>query len=52
VRRLDLPTGEVNLCPDSNTVFPQIAEGSTEGFGDTSTLADPTIVDALVAGRQ
>ena len=22
------------------------------GFGDTSTLADPTIVDALVAGRQ
>ena len=30
----------------------KIAEGETSGFGDTSTLADPTIVDALVAGRQ
>jgi acetyl-CoA synthetase len=28
------------------------AEGATDGFGDTSTLADPTIVDALVTGRQ
>jgi acetyl-CoA synthetase len=33
-------------------ILRKIAEGSTEGFGDTSTLADPTIVDALVAGRQ
>ena len=33
-------------------ILRKIAEGTTEGFGDTSTLADPTIVDALVAGRQ
>ena len=25
---------------------------TTEGFGDTSTLADPSVVDALLAGRQ
>ena len=28
------------------------AEGETSGFGDTSTLADPGVVDALLAGRQ
>jgi acetyl-CoA synthetase len=33
-------------------VLRKIAEGATGGFGDTSTLADPTIVDALLAGRQ
>jgi acetyl-CoA synthetase len=33
-------------------ILRKIAEGATSGFGDTSTLADPTIVDALVAGRQ
>jgi acetyl-CoA synthetase len=33
-------------------ILRKIAEGATEGFGDTSTLADPSIVDALVAGRQ
>jgi len=33
-------------------ILRKIAEGAEEGFGDTSTLADPTIVDALVAGRQ
>jgi len=33
-------------------VLRKIAEGADGGFGDTSTLADPTIVDALVAGRQ
>ena len=33
-------------------VLRKIAEGASDGFGDTSTLADPTIVDALVAGRQ
>ena len=33
-------------------ILRKIAEGSTEGFGDISTLADPTVVDALVAGRQ
>jgi acetyl-CoA synthetase len=33
-------------------ILRKIAEGATEGFGDTSTLADPTIVDALLAGRQ
>jgi len=33
-------------------ILRKIAEGATGGFGDISTLADPTIVDALVAGRQ
>jgi len=33
-------------------ILRKIAEGATEGFGDTSTLADPTVVDALLAGRQ
>jgi acetyl-CoA synthetase len=33
-------------------ILRKIAEGSTDGFGDISTLADPTVVDALVAGRQ
>jgi acetyl-CoA synthetase len=33
-------------------ILRKIAEGAADGFGDTSTLADPTIVDALVAGRQ
>ena len=30
----------------------KIAEGETSGFGDTSTLADPGVVEALLAGRQ
>ena len=33
-------------------ILRKIAEGETEGFGDTSTLADPSVVDALLAGRQ
>jgi acetyl-CoA synthetase len=33
-------------------ILRKIAEGATDGFGDISTLADPTIVDALVSGRQ
>jgi acetyl-CoA synthetase len=33
-------------------ILRKIAEGATEGFGDTSTLADPTVVDALLAGRE
>jgi acetyl-CoA synthetase len=33
-------------------ILRKIAEGASDGFGDTSTLADPTIVDALLAGRQ
>ena len=33
-------------------ILRKIAEGATDGFGDTSTLADPTIVDALLAGRK
>ena len=33
-------------------ILRKLAEGATDGFGDTSTLADPTIVDALLAGRQ
>jgi acetyl-CoA synthetase len=32
-------------------ILRKIAEGETGGFGDTSTLADPTVVDALLAGR-
>ncbi len=33
-------------------ILRKIAEGATEGFGDTSTLADPGVVDALIDGRQ
>jgi acetyl-CoA synthetase len=33
-------------------ILRKIAEGATEGFGDTSTLADPSVVDALLAGRE
>jgi acetyl-CoA synthetase len=33
-------------------VLRKIAEGETSGFGDTSTLADPSVVEALLAGRQ
>ncbi len=33
-------------------ILRKIAEGETSGFGDTSTLADPTVVDALLADRQ
>jgi acetyl-CoA synthetase len=33
-------------------ILRKIAEGEISNLGDTSTLADPTIVDALVAGRQ
>ncbi len=33
-------------------ILRKIAEGADSGFGDTSTLADPSVVDALVAGRQ
>jgi acetyl-CoA synthetase len=33
-------------------ILRKIAEGETSGLGDTSTLADPGVVDALVAGRQ
>ena len=32
-------------------ILRKIAEGETEGFGDTSTLAEPGVVDALLAGR-
>ena len=33
-------------------ILRKIAEGETSGFGDISTLADPGVVDALLAGRQ
>jgi acetyl-CoA synthetase len=33
-------------------ILRKIAQGESEGLGDISTLADPTIVDALLAGRQ
>jgi len=33
-------------------ILRKIAEGETSGFGDTSTLADPSVVEALLAGRQ
>ena len=32
-------------------ILRKIAEGDTENLGDTSTLADPTVVESLVAGR-
>jgi acetyl-CoA synthetase len=33
-------------------ILRKIGEGATDGFGDTSTLADPGVVDTLVKGRQ
>jgi acetyl-CoA synthetase len=33
-------------------ILRKIAEGAITGFGDISTLADPSVVDALLAGRQ
>jgi len=33
-------------------ILRKIAEGETQGFGDTSTLADPGVVKALLEGRQ
>jgi acetyl-CoA synthetase len=33
-------------------ILRKIAEGATDGFGDVSTLADPAVVDSLLAGRQ
>jgi acetyl-CoA synthetase len=33
-------------------ILRKIAEGATDGFGDISTLADPSVVDALLVGRQ
>lgn len=33
-------------------ILRKIAEGDITDLGDTSTLADPTVVDALVKGRQ
>ncbi|HET9811664.1 MAG TPA: acetate--CoA ligase, partial [Sphingomicrobium sp.] len=33
-------------------ILRKIAEGEASGFGDTSTLADPAVVEALVAGWQ
>src|SRR3990170_2294235 len=33
-------------------ILRKIAEGETSGLGDTSTLADPGVVDALIAGKQ
>ena len=33
-------------------ILRKIAEGDLSELGDTSTLADPTVVDALVEGRQ
>ena len=33
-------------------ILRKIAEGQADAIGDTSTLADPEVVDQLVAGRQ
>ena len=33
-------------------ILRKIAEGEIKALGDTSTLADPGVVDALIAGRQ
>jgi acetyl-CoA synthetase len=32
-------------------ILRKIAEGDIENLGDTTTLADPAVVDSLVAGR-
>ena len=33
-------------------ILRKIAENDFGSLGDTSTLADPSVVDALIAGRQ
>jgi acetyl-CoA synthetase len=33
-------------------ILRKIAEGEVDALGDTSTLADPGVVDQLVKGRQ
>ena len=33
-------------------ILRKIAEGQFEQIGDTTTLAEPQVVDALVRGRQ
>jgi acetyl-CoA synthetase len=33
-------------------ILRKIGEGALDQLGDTSTLADPGVVDQLVAGRQ
>ncbi|HSB51423.1 MAG TPA: hypothetical protein VLD40_02070 [Dissulfurispiraceae bacterium] len=33
-------------------ILRKIAQGDIESLGDTSTLADPTVVDSLIKGRQ
>jgi acetyl-CoA synthetase len=33
-------------------ILRKIAEGETAGLGDTSTLADPSVVDDLLRGRR
>ena len=32
-------------------ILRKIAEGDVDDLGDTSTLADPSVVDSLVSGR-
>ena len=33
-------------------ILRKIGEGDTAALGDTSTLADPSVVDSLVKGKQ
>ncbi|CAG35555.1 probable acetyl-coenzyme A synthetase [Desulfotalea psychrophila LSv54] len=33
-------------------VLRKIAEGDFDNFGDTSTLADPTVIERLIQGRE
>ncbi len=33
-------------------ILVKIAAGNTDNLGDTSTLADPAVVDTLLAGRK
>ena len=33
-------------------ILRKIAENQLDQLGDTSTLADPAVVDALIAGRE
>jgi acetyl-CoA synthetase len=33
-------------------ILKKIAAGNTDGFGDTTTLSDPNVVDRLVAQRK
>ena len=46
------PRGRADFRWFMRRILRKIAEGDIGNLGDTSTLADPAVVDQLVGGRQ